>query len=635
MASRPLGTTAGTYQYEPLGYEEVGQIRVLVIDKGEFDTPISASLQVTALSLGSSLSATPLLEWDAVSYAWEGQDASECILVDGRPLRVTKNVLNVIRDLRHPERKRSLWIDAVCINQTDMQEKSHQIQQMRQIYQGANAVIIWLRPEGDEDRAQPVLVAIRWLNKIMLQGVNPQFYCAKSLVDCFTQENPHVPWKAPFHRIIHRSWFRRIWVVQEAVLARNLIIQLGSVRIPWDSFSSATLKFLSPLNADLALTESAEGCYVLCRKESYSHETLLGLSMINLIDELRAWIHNSDAPIAPSELVHMCKDLLASVPSDKIFAVTGLFGLKKSLSPATNFSTNAVASLFGLKSLSSTTSFTINYLVPYPEAYKAFTVWCIQQERNLDVLAQQTNENGYSNSYLKRPSNLRLPSWVTDWSDTYSLGFNTTEAVPFTARAAQSYANRCRNPPIYKRQGDILTLKGYVVDTGTDLDLDLGFGNDNESMENDNESMLKWQQAIPDDKKANLILFGEKRPTLKKLELLREKTLKNEAVSSHLWRDGDMKASKIQRSPGYRSAMLTARGCLAIAFRYMNYGGSTKICALYGGRSLFILQLVGGVPGRPLYRLVCGDCFIDGFGDGQGIEVARKLGLQEEKFSIV
>lgn len=119
MTSKPLNTAIGAYQYNPLSYEIYGQIRVLVVDEGEFDDIVTGSLQVTTVTPERVPSATPLLEWDAISYSWEGQGLSEDIYVDGRPLKVTKNVSNLIRDLRYRARKRVLWIDAICINQAD------------------------------------------------------------------------------------------------------------------------------------------------------------------------------------------------------------------------------------------------------------------------------------------------------------------------------------------------------------------------------------------------------------------------------------------------------------------------------------------------------------------------------------
>jgi hypothetical protein len=83
--------------------------------------------------------------------------------------------------------------------------------------------------------------------------------------------------------------------------------------------------------------------------------------------------------------------------------------------------------------------------------------------------------------------------------------------------------------------------------------------------------------------------------------------------------------------------LLTKRGCLALTFPYFQPDPVPKLCYLVGGRSLFILQLAGfdGRIGKELHKLICGDCFIDGFEDDKGLEIARSLGLVGEELYIV
>jgi hypothetical protein len=100
--------------------------------------------------------------------------------------------------------------------------------------------------------------------------------------------------------------------------------------------------------------------------------------------------------------------------------------------------------------------------------------------------------------------------------------------------------------------------------------------------------------------------------------------------SLHTYGDGILKLPKSERT-SYRTTLLTERGCMAICYPWWGYRKEPKICALYGGRSLFILYH----PEKPHYRLVCGDCFINGFEDGRSIEMAGKLGFQEEDIWIV
>ena len=113
--------------------------------------------------------------------------------------------------------------------------------------------------------------------------------------------------------------------MQEAVLPKILLVYLGQRLIVWDSFASTTLRFLSGLSIKDSMSSSLDECYANSRKKEYSHSTRLGLSMVNSIISLREWRHNSSTSIPPSELVFLCKDLRATVPSDMVYGVSGLF----------------------------------------------------------------------------------------------------------------------------------------------------------------------------------------------------------------------------------------------------------------------------------------------------------------------
>ncbi len=79
-------------------------------------------------------------EYDAISYAWGSQDYKQEILCNGASLRITFNLYWALRRLRHPDRARILWADAICINQSDLSERSQQVAIMGTIYSGAGKV---------------------------------------------------------------------------------------------------------------------------------------------------------------------------------------------------------------------------------------------------------------------------------------------------------------------------------------------------------------------------------------------------------------------------------------------------------------------------------------------------------------
>ena len=78
------------------------------------------------------------------------------------PLKVSKNVVNLIKDLRLRHGKRFLCTDAVCIDQDDPEEYSRQIMKVRQIYQRPHSIIIWLPSDGESDKTLIAFIAARW-----------------------------------------------------------------------------------------------------------------------------------------------------------------------------------------------------------------------------------------------------------------------------------------------------------------------------------------------------------------------------------------------------------------------------------------------------------------------------------------
>ncbi|KAH6666782.1 heterokaryon incompatibility protein-domain-containing protein, partial [Halenospora varia] len=89
------------------------------------------------------------LRYEALSYTWgvkSSIDKKHSIYVNGYRQSVTPNLHSALSSLRHHSRSRTLWVDTICINQADVQERCHQILLMARIYAGASKVLIYLGP---------------------------------------------------------------------------------------------------------------------------------------------------------------------------------------------------------------------------------------------------------------------------------------------------------------------------------------------------------------------------------------------------------------------------------------------------------------------------------------------------------
>ncbi|KAH8725333.1 heterokaryon incompatibility protein-domain-containing protein, partial [Phaeosphaeriaceae sp. PMI808] len=111
-------------------------IRLLILRPGSFDDPIHCQLKQVSLSAEHA--------YDALSYVWGNASDTSPISLNGTPHHITKNLEIALRYLRHRESPKVLWVDAICINQSDINERNHQVQQMADIYSQAQRVIGWL-----------------------------------------------------------------------------------------------------------------------------------------------------------------------------------------------------------------------------------------------------------------------------------------------------------------------------------------------------------------------------------------------------------------------------------------------------------------------------------------------------------
>ncbi|KAK3946515.1 heterokaryon incompatibility protein-domain-containing protein [Pseudoneurospora amorphoporcata] len=202
-----------------------GHIRLLQLlpPKNE-DTTIRCKLFYTALD---SKGTRP---YEALSYVWGSEDKPCSIFIDGCNLAVGKNLYAALLHLRDHSIQRTIWIDAICINQGDNEEKGHQVQSMAKIYAKASRVIVWLGEEvAGSDK---VLEDIRIAAELSIRQLN---------------NDPGIL------TLLQRPWFRRIWVLQEVAAARHILIKCGSAEIDGFAFCSGldALKLSNELRADL------------------------------------------------------------------------------------------------------------------------------------------------------------------------------------------------------------------------------------------------------------------------------------------------------------------------------------------------------------------------------------------------
>ncbi|KAN0093559.1 HET domain containing protein [Hyaloscypha variabilis] len=162
-------------------------------------------------------------------------------------LSVSSNLHCAFLHLRLRSEARVLWIDAICINQAENDEKSIQVRKMGSIYSKAQRVVVWLGPESDHTRR-----AIDALDHLGRQVIwDPERYMINRARDC---DPDCKEWYLRNHtllydvdtwsgiaKLLNRPWFTRVWIWQEIWLANqsSSILLCGPAEISWAAFKNS------------------------------------------------------------------------------------------------------------------------------------------------------------------------------------------------------------------------------------------------------------------------------------------------------------------------------------------------------------------------------------------------------------
>ncbi|KAH6688811.1 heterokaryon incompatibility protein-domain-containing protein [Leptodontidium sp. MPI-SDFR-AT-0119] len=157
--------------------------------------------------------------YTAISYTWGNEDALEVIYLDNRPFRVRPNLWSCLYYMAHAARNNGawdyLWVDAICINQTNDAERSSQVRLMDQTYRDAVCVSVWLGLVTLPEHIRSYLPTQIPTRTVESDGFN----WAESIVD-----------------LSNRPYWSRVWVIQEFLLGQNVELHCSDNQINWLDF---------------------------------------------------------------------------------------------------------------------------------------------------------------------------------------------------------------------------------------------------------------------------------------------------------------------------------------------------------------------------------------------------------------
>jgi hypothetical protein len=273
--------------------------------------------------------------YEALSYVWGDASVTEPLVCNGEILQITTNLAKALKRIRsgisNPQHRDGskishrteaslspimLWIDAICINQTDVIERNHQVSRMGSIYSRAQRVIVWLGDtETKVDQVTAVRAAVEVFELLLLSQARYERSSAlqfdvspKAFEELWSRRgyvNKDEAW-ASLRPLFTSSWFSRIWCVQEVVLARDTTILFDFGEVSLSTFRALARWLLT-----------------LCIAYQGSPPHLKDV-MMNATQA-----HNSmgEANVAETDIlafVNAYGELSATNPRDKIYALLGL-----------------------------------------------------------------------------------------------------------------------------------------------------------------------------------------------------------------------------------------------------------------------------------------------------------------------
>jgi hypothetical protein len=298
--------------YSTVPLEDKSDIRLLVVHPGSGDDPICCSLKTVPLSEHP--------RYDALSYAWGPPEQVKVLQLLDAPVKVRENLWWALVHLRLPTQDWVVWVDALCIDQSNIGERNHQVRLMSQIFTNAEIVVAWLGCEADDsdlimdylagapielDADDPLLDSLD-----LALGISGSSRSTRASI-VIGQRSHLIPYndilRKSLRKIYGRSYWQRMWVLQEFGLANDVVVCCGKKMVPWNAFLLLEDDFASTENRRPDGPHRPATTLLQYRKDRVGMPQRLFTEIYNLIS-----------------LVLLFGDRLCSDPKDKIYALLSM-----------------------------------------------------------------------------------------------------------------------------------------------------------------------------------------------------------------------------------------------------------------------------------------------------------------------
>lgn len=377
---RPLLSNS-PYIYKALD-SDPGNIRVLLLHPAE---DLEADIEVSLRHI--QLRDRRLFE--AVSYVWGDPNDTVTVLLEGFPVSVTRELSQALRHLRRSRDDRVLWVDALCIDQKNIQERGSQVRLMRDIYSACSASLVWIGV-GD-----PAMVrGLDVITKLKRADIESLRRKIRKLPLSQRRQLEGLAIEGTFQSISRGDWYDlqgvfrtpevwyRVWIMQEIACAPTVLLVYGAKIVNWDLIEAfldsddCPDAYHGPFYHDDYLTlinQTFMTIQVIAHQRKMMREVKYGGRNSRLLDVLARF-----------------RTCSASDPRDKIYGLLGLATDAMTVHP--------------------------DYSKSVCQVYVDFFEIYVNATKSLDLLCQ--SPWGVRGGSKSKANDLGLPSWCPDFSST-------------------------------------------------------------------------------------------------------------------------------------------------------------------------------------------------------------------------
>ncbi|KAF6812741.1 het domain-containing protein [Colletotrichum musicola] len=411
------------YVYKPITNQ--GFIRILTLSPGAPGDDLRGELGILNTGICPD-------EYEAISYVWGNSSRSRVILCGGAKILITENLHEALSRLRLTQTPRRLWVDQICIDQDNPEEKSKQIPLMDLIYRNAAHVLVWLGCDL-EGVASAAFRLVADVAAIFSDGGRRAKFNREYSDNLSSRLELNESW-SPLRALAGLPWFSRVWVVQEIGANAPATLFWGDAFIEWEILHSVSKALADYHHLRKYLDLRSSNIKYMYRRFIEPDRSSRHANRFSFIYEL-----------------HRARHLLASDARDRVYAMLGHYSIRnghnhllRALKPDYTKVLEDVYTDVATRSLMG-------------DDGTLLTLASVQHD-SLPNTCGRLRESFANREYSSTISPNNLPSWVPDW--------RVYQSHIFSEPTSPHHASGRLSPALHVDQvSKTLHVRGFFVDT--------------------------------------------------------------------------------------------------------------------------------------------------------------------------